>query len=132
MSNCKDCPPESKRPANDPGPRCRTHWREELKRRNDRDFDQRLRRIYGITAETYWQIYGFQGGTCYICQYAKGKTKRLFVDHDHQTGEVRGLLCNRCNRMLGFARDDPEYFFRAARYLEHPPYNRMKGGLDGD
>jgi hypothetical protein len=131
MSRCKDCEPGSKRPAPHPGPRCATHHREFTKIQEERAFDLRLQRTYGITADVYWQLYEFQGGTCYICRWAKGKTKRLCVDHDHETGEVRGLLCNRCNRMVGFARDSSEYFQRAADYLINPPYKRMKEEHDG-
>lgn len=131
MTKCIDCPPEKARPTPHPGPRCATHYRAELRRREERAFDLRLQKLYNITADIYWMIYAFQGGVCYICRWAKGKTKRLCVDHDHETGEVRGLLCNRCNRMLGFARDDSEFFRRAADYLEDPPYKQMKRSTDG-
>jgi hypothetical protein len=43
------------------------------------------------------------------------------VDHDHRTGEVRGLLCSTCNRLIGFFRDDPVTLFRLALYLINPP-----------
>lgn len=39
------------------------------------------------------------------------------MDHDHETGETRGMLCSACNKMLGFARDDPEILRRALEYL---------------
>jgi len=61
-----------------------------------------------------------QNGVCWICGGKSGK-KRLAVDHDHKTGEVRGLLCKRCNRMLGYYRDNAESFARAAAYLRSPP-----------
>lgn len=62
-----------------------------------------------------------QGGACAICRRATGKTRRLAVDHDHQSGQVRGLLCKPCNRLLGHARDDVEFFERAGDYLSEPP-----------
>lgn len=83
---------------------------------------------YGITGEQYWALYQFQNGRCWICQRATGKTKRLAVDHDHETGEVRGLLCGRCNHdVLGHLRDDPELIMRAAHYLWSPPARRVLG-----
>lgn len=77
-------------------------------------------KMYGLTSEEYWKVYEYQGGKCAICQRATGKRKKLSVDHDHSTGEVRMLLCTRCNRMLGHLRDEPEAFERAADVLRHP------------
>ena len=57
-----------------------------------------------------------QEGLCLICQ--KQPTKRgLFVDHDHATGRVRGLLCHRCNLVLGHAQDNTEVLLSAITYL---------------
>ena len=69
----------------------------------------------------YDQLKEAQGGVCAICQKATGVRKKLAVDHDHKTEHVRGLLCGPCNKLLGFARDNPEFFRRAANYLENPP-----------
>jgi len=74
--------------------------------------------IYGLAAGDYERMYKEQGGTCAICQRATGKTKRLAVDHDHDTGLVRGLLCGPCNKLVGYFRNSPEAFRRAAAYLE--------------
>jgi hypothetical protein len=80
-----------------------------------------LEKRYGITRVDYDELYARQGGVCYICQWATGKSRRLSVDHDHETGRVRGLLCRPCNTMLGHARDNPAFFERAIEYLAHPP-----------
>ena len=63
-----------------------------------------------------------QGASCAICKSTEPCMKnagRLYVDHCHETGEVRGLLCFRCNTMLGNAGDSPEVLRLAAEYLEN-------------
>ncbi len=105
-----------------PGPRCVTHHRAIRRSRSTNAWEKRLIATYGITAEEYNAIYEAQGGVCYICQRASGVRKRLSVDHDHETGYVRGLLCGPCNRdVVGHLRDDPEAFLRGVRYLTQPP-----------
>lgn len=80
---------------------------------------------YGLSPEDYDRLYAVQGGRCYICRRATGRTRRLSVDHDHITGRVRGLLCRPCNTLLGHARDDAEFFIRAIEYLKNPPFDTM-------
>lgn len=90
--------------------------------RSEKAWAYRLMKVYGLTAEEYWAIYERQGGTCYICQRANGRTVRLCVDHDHETGFIRGLLCKACNTFMGRqARDNPIIFRNGALYLESPP-----------
>lgn len=65
-------------------------------------------------------MYDFQGGRCQSCKDpggVVGELAPLVVDHDHVTGMVRGLLCNSCNKMLGFARDKIERLRMAIEYL---------------
>lgn len=80
----------------------RTKWRSEIKRK------------FGITPDEYYVLWCAQDSKCLICQV---KTHRLLVDHNHSTGEIRGLLCSCCNSGLGFFKDDPEIITRAAEYL---------------
>src|SRR5690606_5587543 len=76
-----------------------------------------LLREYGITLDDYFAMLERQGGVCAICHQECQTRNSLAVDHCHETGRVRGLLCNRCNRALGLLRDDPEVIRRAASYL---------------
>lgn len=126
---CKDCPQDGPvRPAPHPGPRCATHHRETRAKRRASAHEARVKAEYGITGEQYWALYRYQNGRCWICQRATGKTKRLAVDHSHETGEVRGLLCSRCNHdVLGHLRDNPDALMRAAYYLWSPPAQRVLG-----
>jgi hypothetical protein len=80
---------------------------------------------YGITRTDYDELYAKQGGVCYICERSTGKTRRLSVDHDHETGRVRGLLCRPCNNLLGHARDSIAFFERCISYLKDPPFNQL-------
>ena len=89
--------------------------------RLDKQHDAYVCKTYGLKPGDYQRLYVAQDGRCYICRRATGKTRRLAVDHDHVTGLVRGLLCKPCNRMLGHARDNPEFFTRARTYLLEPP-----------
>ena len=78
----------------------------------------RLKYKYGLSLDQYNQMLTEQGG-CAICGTTEpgGKYGRFHVDHDHKTGEVRGLLCNGCNVGLGHFRDHPERLNKAAEYL---------------
>ena len=85
-----------------------------------------LRRNYGLTLEQYAEMFAAQDGLCALCGQKETKPHRskyglsyhLSVDHDHQTGEVRALLCNQCNRAIGLFDDSPELLERAKKYLE--------------
>lgn len=70
-----------------------------------------LKNRYGITAADYQEMFDAQGGECASCKLpaadvATAMSAHLHVDHNHETGEVRGLLCDGCNRALGFLRED--------------------------
>jgi hypothetical protein len=83
-----------------------------------------LQRRYGITEEDYNTLLEVQGGKCAICgstqgrmHAATGEPRHLAVDHDHETGEIRGLLCDGCNQGIGLLGDDPNRLADAAAYL---------------
>ena len=109
-----------------PGPRCTTHHRAWIRLKKAEKHGYETAKKYGLSPDDYQRILRFQGRRCYICQRATGASKRLAVDHDHKSGLVRGLLCSTCNHMVAHARDDPEFFERAAFYLRHSPA-RMLG-----
>ena len=79
----------------------------------------RLLHRNGLRVEEWDARLAAQGGGCAICGAPKGRhgTFRLVVDHDHVTGAIRGLLCDRCNRAIGLLGDSVETLTRAAAYL---------------
>lgn len=89
------------------------------KRENpDKGYAGYLKRIYGITIKEYYKMLEDQGGGCAVCGKTPGENgRRLAVDHDHETGEVRGLLCSSCNTGLGNFKDDPQLLESAMYYL---------------
>ena len=83
----------------------------------------RLATGFGITVEEYDRLLVAQGGVCALCSKPEeaigrgGVVKMLAVDHDHASGAVRGLLCQRCNLALGLLGDDPAGLQRALEYV---------------
>lgn len=81
--------------------------------------DQRLRlNLYGLTQEQYDDMLAAQLGQCAICQTDQPGRKGWAIDHCHETGLVRGILCNSCNLGLGLFRDSGDALLSAALYLE--------------
>lgn len=78
-----------------------------------------LVKTYGITSEDYNNMFIEQGGRCAICgKHQTEFKKRLAVDHCHDTGKVRGLLCDSCNNGIGKLKDDIQLLTNAIKYLE--------------
>jgi len=84
----------------------------------ERAWKAELKRAYNITPEDYYRMFESQKSVCAICKGGSGRRSKLDVDHDHQTGVVRGLLCSRCNIAIGRFEDNPVYLRQAAEYLE--------------
>lgn len=87
-----------------------------------------LKRFYGMTLGEYAEKYSSQKGVCSICKKpetveADGKVKELSVDHNHETGQIRDLLCHRCNHLIGYAKENIEILFEAAEYLKRHSQN---------
>lgn len=75
---------------------------------------------YGITLDEYNSLLEKQGGKCAICGITREECndkRALPVDHDHETGHVRGILCHSCNRALGLFKDSPDVTAKATEYL---------------
>lgn len=79
--------------------------------------ESHLRRKFGITQEQYEALPRSQGGGCAVCGRAPKPGKSLHVDHDHETGYVRGLLCFSCNAALGHFQDDLDRIEAALMYM---------------
>ncbi len=102
----------------------KTRWAtDEVYRRRILDsrkgIDQResqLKVKYGINLADYERMLNSQNGVCAIC--GKAPESRLVVDHNHETGKIRGLLCSHCNRGLGCFGDTPINMRLAASYVE--------------
>lgn len=87
--------------------------------------NNKLRRVYGLTLEEYDKMFNLQHGLCAICGKQEESLNRwtktplnLAVDHNHETGEIRGLLCSSCNVGLGYFKDSIENLQRAIKYLK--------------
>jgi hypothetical protein len=110
---------------------CRKCNNERVSIQNQESYDYRsrrnkqLRREFGITLEEYEQMLFKQGGVCAVCgaeeeviDARRGKKRCLAVDHDHQTGQVRELLCHTCNRFLGYKENYPERNKKLDEYIQ--------------
>jgi hypothetical protein len=85
-------------------------------RKRPSDRKSHLKRTFGLTLEDYDRMLAEQGGGCAICGRLPDKTA-LHVDHCHETGRVRGLLCFRCNAAIGHLREDPAVIAAALAYV---------------
>jgi hypothetical protein len=80
-----------------------------------------ITKTYGLTSADYDTLLEAQGGKCAICR-GRPQSKRLAVDHDHNTGAVRGLLCSRCNHdLMGASWDSGAIALALWHYLNTPP-----------
>jgi len=85
---------------------CDTHLKEKWARKNE----ARIRRKYGVGRAP-------EDAKCAICGHRRASARDICIDHDHSTGKFRGYLCHKCNRGIGFLKDDPLLVLKAADYL---------------
>lgn len=100
-------------------------WREsggsarEYIRNKDRYTDYEYRKKYGITLAEYYEMLEDQAYKCYICGVGQDEvTKKLSVDHHHDTGKVRKLLCVSCNTALGHVKENIDIMKKMIDYVE--------------
>lgn len=77
----------------------------------------KLKNQYGISLDIFNKMYEEQNGQCYLC-LKTFSGKEVKVDHNHETGQVRKLLCHNCNTSLGLLNENPDLFYRCANYLK--------------
>ena len=76
-------------------------------------------RVLGVTPDEYNKMFEDQEGLCWICgTHNDVLSQSLCVDHNHETGSIRGLLCAKCNRGIGFFDENPELLRAAISYLD--------------
>lgn len=105
---------------------CRScHKKDTARRKPDAHRAGHLRRTFGLTVADYAALLEVQGGLCAICRqpetavsHKNGLPVPLCVDHCHETGRVRGLLCRKCNSGIGMFGDNPVLVQSAIGYLE--------------
>jgi len=93
----------------------RARSRKNQKYNREYRFHWSLKNKYEITFDEYSNMVISQSGRCAICRI---ESDDLHIDHDHDSGQVRGLLCPQCNQALGMFRDTPGILKEAAKYLE--------------
>lgn len=81
-------------------------------------------KAFGLTTEQYNELVEFQQGACAICRKPCVSGQRLSVDHDHETDEVRGLLCKHCNAAMGMLKEDEDIIFNMMEYLKKHKWSK--------
>lgn len=85
---------------------------------------------YGLSLERFEAMKLSQGGLCAACGSPGSSRGELCVDHNHSTGAVRGLLCDRCNVALGYALESPAILRGLADYIERTHATDHRDSLD--
>lgn len=118
---CKACKRVKSSEWRSDNPNHNQEWRAKNKlSRKEYERARSLRRYHGITVEQYNKMFEEQNGKCAICKLpaTTGQGKRLHVDHNHVTGEIRGLLCHGCNTSIGHFKENVASLKAAIGYLE--------------
>lgn len=97
--------------------RDRVRYREQTERRKESAKWGNLKQKFGLTKTTWLLLFESQEGNCAVCGRTFYEDERVCVDHDHETGKIRGLTCVKCNMALGLFGDSSDVVGRAADYL---------------
>lgn len=127
---CKLCGGNHLRTSHQLGKKSRSRECPEYRSSNWSGFDREdaiMQRTYGITMADFDALVEFQGGNCAVCfKPLEVLNRRANIDHCHETGEVRGILCTGCNTGIGHLGDNIEGLERALYYLKNTPYAEFK------
>ncbi len=96
----------------------RRHYAKNPERHITRVTRRMRERLYGVTQEKFDSMLKEQGGVCRICRKDSNGGRAWNVDHDHNTGTVRGLLCTNCNIGLGQFQENVETLANAIKYIQ--------------
>ena len=118
-NECKVCVARHKRSQLDKNPTAaHTRSKKWYQENKERSKELHLLRKYGITQDDFDRMLSEQQGACGICKEKMTPGKFTHVDHDHETGTVRSLLCHRCNVGIGHFQENPDLLIAAAEYLK--------------
>jgi Recombination endonuclease VII len=101
---------------------CTKLWKpnsEALKKARKKTREWNRLKTTGFSPEDFQEKLAKQGGVCAICGTDNPGKLDFCADHDHKTGDKRGVLCRKCNTGLGHFNDDPEIIAKAIKYLTH-------------
>ena len=125
--HCKECRREAARARYKKNPKPHVERNRKYREGNpDKIRCLKFRTVFGITLEEYERMSATQNNLCAICKLPEtslnnqkvGGVRRLAVDHNHKTGQVRELLCSHCNKALGSAREDIKILSRMIEYIK--------------
>jgi hypothetical protein len=103
---------------------CNFHYRKAYTTRNvEKTREHHLKTKFGMCLANYNMLLLRQGGVCAICSQKCISGRGLAVDHDHDSGVIRGLLCTRCNTALGLMQEDTDNLMNSVKYLSYRQYS---------
>jgi hypothetical protein len=119
-SDCKVCCNlNTKKYLNANSDKIKKQRREAYRKDKTKAIESNLKRYYKLTLEEYEELFKAQNGQCKICETHQDEVDRRFdVDHNHETGRIRGLLCIKCNRGIGLLQDSIQILQTALNYLQ--------------
>lgn len=118
QSSCKTCALQLQKKWYEQNPSKNREWCKQYYSKNKHKWRERsYKNKYGLTIEEVNEMLLSQNNQCPICQSAFKKTKYMNIDHNHQTGKMRQILCSKCNTAIGLLDENIERFRRAIDYL---------------